>query len=107
MEYDAIYLITAIVFFYIVWKGLQIKASDLSQKLKTLNYASHGLSGMFIISLLYTGFDVTFLILLTIVSAPFAVYSSYEFYKEDKMKLVSSYVMALLFVVVTWFFGFY
>lgn len=83
---------------------LLIHSADYTNRLKIMGYASYALVGAFISTIIFTGGELIYMGLLWIVCAPTWGYSCYLFYKQDKQKVIRSYIVVTLCIVTTFLF---
>lgn len=106
MDTNFLYIAVGTLVLFVIYELIQVKSSELSQKVKLLSYFSSILVGIYITSLLYLGPDIPFLILLSIFCVPFWIYYTYYRFKEDKKNVLTSIGIVVLMVITTWLYGF-
>lgn len=105
MDTNFINIFVVCLVLFVIYELIQLKMSELSQKVKLLGYFSSALVGMYITSLLYVGPDFTFFILISIFCVPFWIYYTYLRFKEDKKNVLTSLGIAGLMVLTIWLYG--
>lgn len=104
MDTNFLYIAVGTLVLVVIYELIQVKSSELSQKVKLLSYFSSILVGIYITSLLYVGPDIQFLILLSIFCVPVWIYYTYCRFKEDKRNVITSIGIVVLMVITIWFY---
>lgn len=95
MNNEYLFIISFIIALFIVKEIFHLEKSGENEKLKILNIGTYTITGILIISMLYTDVNITFLLMLAILSIPYSGYSMYMNYKHDRKRLTMSLTVFL------------
>lgn len=99
-------IVLVLVGLYILREFILINTADYPPKLKAFGYASYALVGAFVSTIVFTGGDLLYVGALWVVCAPTWGYSCYLFYKEDKKKVIESYIVVTLCIIISFAFSY-
>ncbi len=99
-------IVLVLVGLYILREFVLINTADYPLKLKVFGYASYALVGAFVSTIMFTGGDLLYVGALWVVCAPTWGYSCYLFYKEDKKKVIESYIVVTTCIIISFVFSY-